>query len=51
MIVERHNLFEFRGSWQYPDSLIIKPNMLLNKEGNNINGPSLIKMKLLDMTT
>ena len=44
MIVERHNLFEFRGSWKYPDPLIIKPNMLLNKEGNNINGPSLIKV-------
>ena len=44
MIVERHNLFEFRGNWKYPDPLIIKPNMLLNKEGNNINGPSLIKV-------
>ena len=44
MIVERINTHEFRGQWKYPDPLIIKPEMLKFGEGNNINGPSLIKV-------
>ena len=44
MLAERFNLFEYRGSWKYPDPLIIQPNMLPNKDGDNINGPSLIKV-------
>ena len=44
MIVERLNTHEFRGKWSYPDSLLIKPDMLKFGEGDNINGPSLIKV-------
>ena len=44
MLAERFNLFEYRGNWKYPDPLIIQPNMLPNKDGDNINGPSLIKV-------
>ena len=44
MLAERFNLFEYRGNWKYPDPLIVQPNMLPNKDGDNINGPSLIKV-------
>ena len=44
MIVERLNTHPFRGQWKYPDPLIIKPDMLKIDEGDNINGPSLIKV-------
>ena len=44
MLAERFNLFKYRGNWKYPDPLIVQPNMLPNKDGDNINGPSLIKV-------
>ena len=37
MLAERFNLFEYRGNWKYPDPLIVQPNMLPNKDGDNIN--------------
>ena len=36
MLAERFNLFEYRGNWKYPDPLIIHPNMLPNKDGDNV---------------
>ena len=44
MIIERLNTHEYRGKWQYPDPLLIKPDMIPNNGGDNINGPSLIKV-------
>lgn len=44
MIVERFNLHEYRGSWKYPGPCIIHQGMFPNGGGDNINGPSLIKV-------
>lgn len=45
MIAERFNISDHRGHWRYPTSLLIEPSMFDNKkDGENINGPSLIKV-------
>ena len=44
-IVERHDLKEHRlKHWSYPGPLMIHQKMFSGEDGDNINGPSLIKV-------